>query len=115
MTIGETIKMLRKENGLFQEELAKRIGVARQTVASWEMDRTIPNMEAAAAMADVFNCNVDILSGKDMRKRMQANNEQEFLLLENFRKADAETKKMVMRILTYSKIMEGMKNESPKA
>ena len=114
MTIGETIKALRKDNGLYQEELAKKIGVSRQTVASWEMDRTIPNMEAAVAMAKVFQCEVEALTGDDIDQRMKANNDQEFLFLENFRKADSETKKMVMRLLTYNKIAEGMKDEDPK-
>jgi len=43
MTIGERIRSLRKQNNLLQEELGKKIGVARQTVASWESDRTLRN------------------------------------------------------------------------
>ena len=115
MTIGERIKTLREENGLFQEELAKKIGVSRQAVSSWELDRTLPTIGNAIAMAEVFDCDLNDISGKDMKKRMQTNNEQEFLFLENFRKADSETKKMVMRLLTYTQIAEGIKDEDPKA
>ena len=32
MEIGKTIMDLRKKNGLSQEELAEKIGVARQTI-----------------------------------------------------------------------------------
>ena len=100
MTIGQRIKALRTEYGLYQEDLAKKIGVSRQAIASWERDQTVPSMENAYALSDVFNCNVDDISGKDAKERIRVNNDEEFLLLENFRKADMETRKMVMRLLT---------------
>lgn len=115
MTIGERIKYLREQNGLYQEELAKKIGVSRQAVSAWELDRTLPTIGNAIAMAKVFGCDLNDISGEDMGKRMQTNNDQEFIFLENFRKADSETKKMVMRLLTYSKLAEGMKDEDSKA
>jgi DNA-binding XRE family transcriptional regulator len=102
MTIGERIRSLRKQNNLLQEELGKKIGVARQTVASWESDRTLPNMKAATAMAEVFDCDINDIAGDDILNRMEAHGEEEFLLLENFRKADKETRRMVMRMLKYS-------------
>jgi DNA-binding XRE family transcriptional regulator len=113
MTIGQRIRELRKEKGLYQEELANLIGVARQTVASWELDRTIPNMEDATKMTKVFNCDLEDISGADMRDRMKTRNEQEFLLLENFRNADKPTKEMVMRMLKYAN-MDEVNNEADK-
>ena len=104
MTIGQRIRTLRKENGLFQEELAKKIGVSRQAIASWELDRTLPSMKNAYAMAEIFNCDIDEISGADIKARMEANNDEEFLLLENYRKADPETRRMVMRMLKYAKL-----------
>lgn len=115
MTIGERIKKLREDRGLYQEELAKKIGVSRQAVSAWELDRTLPTIGNAIAMAKVFDCDLNDISGEDMTKRMQTKNDQEFLFLENFRKADPETKKMVMRLLTYSRMAEGYDNENPKA
>ena len=106
MTIGQRIRELRKAKGLYQEELANLIGVARQTVASWELDRTIPRMEDAINMSKVLNCDFEDISGEDMGDRMKTRNEQEFLLLENFRKADKTTKDMVMRLLRYANMDE---------
>lgn len=103
MTIGERIRKLRKDNELYQEDIAKRIGVSRQAVASWELDRTLPSMKNAYAMAEVFKCDISDITGTDMRERMETHNDDEFLLLENYRKADKETKKMVMRLLKYAK------------
>ena len=104
MTIGERIKNLRKQNNLLQEELGKKIGVARQTIASWESDRTLPNVEYTNRMASVFDCDITAITGTDMQHRLETHDSEEFLLLENYRKADPETRKMVMRILKYADI-----------
>lgn len=36
MTIGETIRQLRKEKGLTQDALADALEISRQAVAKWE-------------------------------------------------------------------------------
>ncbi|NPA14255.1 MAG: helix-turn-helix transcriptional regulator [Aquificae bacterium] len=42
--IGQRLKEWRNKQGLTQQELAQKLGVARQTIASWEIGMTdIPN------------------------------------------------------------------------
>jgi DNA-binding XRE family transcriptional regulator len=41
-TLGERIKKWRLERGLFQVDLAKRIGVSEMTIVNWEKGRTKP-------------------------------------------------------------------------
>jgi len=41
-TLGEWIKKWRLEQGLFQVDLAKRIGVSEMTIVNWEKRRTKP-------------------------------------------------------------------------
>lgn len=106
MTIGERIKKMRENNDLYQEDLAKKIGVSRQTIASWEQDRTVPNIDKTNRMAEVFKCDIKEITGEDMDIRSRANNNKEFTLLENFRKADKMTQQMVMRLLLYSNFFE---------
>ena len=36
MTIFEKLQQLRKHSSLSQEQLAERLGVARQTISKWE-------------------------------------------------------------------------------
>ena len=41
-TLGERIRRFRLEQGLYQVQLAKRIGVDEMTIVNWEKDRTAP-------------------------------------------------------------------------
>lgn len=59
--IGENIQRFRKEAHLSQEELAERVGVARQTVAKWENGTTVPDIYACMTMADVFEVTLDTM------------------------------------------------------
>jgi DNA-binding XRE family transcriptional regulator len=40
--LGERIKKWRLEQGLFQVDLAKRIGVDEMTIVNWEKEKTKP-------------------------------------------------------------------------
>ncbi len=42
MQIGSVIRKYRKECGLTQEEMAKRLGVTTPAVNKWEMETRIP-------------------------------------------------------------------------
>lgn len=59
--ISKSIKKHRSLNGMTQEELAAKIHVTRQTVSSWETDRTQPDLEILLALADVFGIEVEEL------------------------------------------------------
>ncbi len=53
------IKVLRAEKNLTQEELAKKIGVSRQTINSIEKGKYVPSVLIALKMAEVFGVNVE--------------------------------------------------------
>ena len=55
MTFGEVVKLYMKERGVSQSELARRMGVARQTVSSLcEEGRRSPRLETAVLVASAF-------------------------------------------------------------
>ncbi len=57
------IKELRKEKGLRQEDLAKELGVTRQTIIAIENDRYSPTLELAMKISAFFKLTVnDIFS-----------------------------------------------------
>ncbi|REG87380.1 helix-turn-helix transcriptional regulator [Winogradskyella sediminis] len=50
-----TIKVERAILNLTQDDLAKRIGVSRQTINSIEANRYVPSTVLALKLSDVFN------------------------------------------------------------
>lgn len=64
-TIGERIQALRIDNDINQEEFAKHIGVARSTLANYEINKVknIP-IEVLVKCADIFDTTVDYLVGR---------------------------------------------------
>ena len=58
--ISNQIRRLRFEHGeMTQEELARRIGMTRQTVAAIEKAKYSPSLEAAFRIAQVFGVGLD--------------------------------------------------------
>lgn len=58
-----TIKMLRKQEGLRQEDFAKALGVTRQTIIAIENDKYDPSLELAMKISNYFGISVnDIFS-----------------------------------------------------
>jgi len=45
-TLGQRIRKARLERGLYQESLAKLLGVTETTIANWELERTRPVKDA---------------------------------------------------------------------
>ena len=53
------IEQLRKERGILQEELAKMLGVSRQTVSSLETGRYNPSIALAFKIARCFGMSIE--------------------------------------------------------
>ena len=58
------IKTLRKNKNLTQVELAKIMGVAQNTLSTWESGRYEPDISATAKLADFFEVSIDYLMGR---------------------------------------------------
>jgi putative transcriptional regulator len=57
--IQNRIKELRSARGWTQEQLAKAVGVSRQSINSIERDRYVPSLVLALTFAQVFGCTTD--------------------------------------------------------
>jgi putative transcriptional regulator len=57
--ISNTIRELRAERAMTQQELADLIGVTRQTVIAIEFDKYSPSLETAFRIAHVFQVPLD--------------------------------------------------------
>ena len=65
MGIADNIRATRMAARMTQEQLAEAVGVSRQTVVKWESGETSPDLEHAAALADVLGTTVDGLANFD--------------------------------------------------
>ncbi len=63
MTIGQTIKLYRKEKILTQSELAELIGVSTQAISKWETDAGMPDISQIVPLARVLEISTDKLLG----------------------------------------------------
>lgn len=54
-----TLKAARVNAGLTQKEAAKRLKISKGTLASYEMYRTIPGIDTAKKIADLYGRAVD--------------------------------------------------------
>lgn len=68
MSIGLTIKKLRRERDMTQEQLAEYLGITANAVSQWECDRTAPDISQLPLLARVFNVTTDYLLGVDCEK-----------------------------------------------
>lgn len=66
MNLGKKIAELRKKNNLSQEELAEKVGVARQTISKWEIGDTTPDINQVKIISKIFNISVDELVDNDI-------------------------------------------------
>ncbi len=62
---GETLKRLRKESGLTQEELGGFLGVTFQTISKWELGETYPDITMLPRISSFFGITADELLGAD--------------------------------------------------
>lgn len=64
-TIGQIIREKRKERGWTLELLAGKIGRNFSTLAAWERDEQTPSIFMLWDLADIFNCSLDELCGRN--------------------------------------------------
>ena len=68
MYIGSTIKRLRREKDITQEQLAEYLGITSRAISQWECDRTAPDISQLPALCHIFDVSSDFLLGIDIEK-----------------------------------------------
>lgn len=59
MTIGQNLRMLRKEQKLSQTQLAEKLGLSQDTVSLWELDKALPDVLSVIKLAKIFDVTTD--------------------------------------------------------
>lgn len=71
MSIGMTIKTLRRGADMTQEALAEHLCVSPQAVSRWERDDALPDIMQLAPLANLFGVTTDYLLGVDVEKKKE--------------------------------------------
>lgn len=61
MILADKIIILRKKNGMSQEDLAGKLNVSRQSVSKWESAQSIPDLDKIIQMSSIFGVSTDFL------------------------------------------------------
>ena len=61
---SETLRSLREEAGLTQQDLADRLQTTQRKVSYWESGKVEPDLENLWRLADFFDTSVDDLIGR---------------------------------------------------
>ena len=76
MEIGKRIKELRNGKGWSQEVFAEKTYVSRQTVSSWENDKSYPDIKSLLLMSELFDMSLDeLIKGDVVEMKKEINNE----------------------------------------
>ena len=76
MEIGKRIQELRGSKGWNQEVFAEKCFVSRQTVSSWENDKSYPDIKSLLLMSELFEMSLDdLVKGDIVEMKKEINNE----------------------------------------
>ena len=84
--MGDFLKLLRKEKGLTQEELAEKFYTSSRKVSRWETGKTIPDLNTLIDLADFYDVDIrEIIDGERKENNM-----------------DKETKETLQKVAEYA-------------
>ena len=65
--VGDKIRYLRDKAGYTQTYLAKKLGISRSAVNSWEMALSSPSLSNVVKMSEIFHVSIDYLLSSSER------------------------------------------------
>ena len=74
MEFGARLKECRARSEMTQEELADKLYVSRQTISSWETDKSYPDIHSLLMISELFGISLDALIKGDietMREKVE--------------------------------------------
>lgn len=67
LTIGKSIKKVRKSKKITQKALAEKTGYHVNIISRWETGLQIPNLRSAIDIADALGVTIDELIGREVK------------------------------------------------
>lgn len=118
MNIGENIRNKRALKKVSQKIVAEAVGVAENTVASWEKGKNLPPPDKVIALAKYFKCTTDEILLSDEERGLEI---QMLGLLRRFGSLNETHKPIALNVigsilqgLEMEEYMKGERNEGSK-
>lgn len=97
------IKELREEQNLTQKDLGQKLGIAGHNIGDWERNKCEPSIEMLTKIADIFECSIDYLTGREdefgiINKNIEIT-EEEKIIINEYRKLLPMYKKIIKQQL----------------
>ena len=67
MTLAESLKKIRKQYKMTQEDIAKLLGISRSGYTYYETGKTIPSVEILQKLSAIYNTTIDVIVGNPLR------------------------------------------------
>lgn len=68
VNFGQKLRTLRKNAGMTQTDLAKRLNITKSVVSYYELQERIPSPDVLIQLADIFHVTADYLLDIDHKK-----------------------------------------------
>lgn len=65
MKLKDKLQLLRKQNGYSQEQLADKLGIARQTLSKWENGQAVPELSNLISLSNLYGITIDRIVKED--------------------------------------------------
>lgn len=100
---GHKLKLIREQYNQTQAQLAEKLNVTQQTVASWENGRTEPSMTTIIEIADMFDVGVQYFYDRDDGEDGSSGLDPKFIVVQrNAKKMTEEQFKKMYTLLKLS-------------
>ena len=65
MKLQDKLQLFRKQNGYSQEQLADKLGIARQTISKWETGQAMPELNGLIQLSRLYGISIDRMVKED--------------------------------------------------
>ena len=79
MKLKENLRMLRKERGWTQAELAKKLKIRQYNISDYEIGRIEPNINTLIKLANAFEVSLDYLVGRNGEEDLENDDINKFI------------------------------------
>ena len=80
MFLGYRLKLLRKQNGLSQDDLGKLLGVSKVSISGYEKGIRVQSMDILLMILKVFNISADYILGRELNVICEGDDNMSLLL-----------------------------------